>query len=96
MAKTTLQVWSWGVNDSAALGRVTNGVPDPDKLDEKLESDILESQPLHVQRLVDEDFRAVQVVAGDGVSVAISNMGHIRAWGSFRVCVPNTANETLC
>lgn len=38
-----------------------------------------------VQKLVDEKFRAVHVAAGDSVSVAISDVGQLRAWGSFRV-----------
>lgn len=32
-----------------------------------------------------EPFRAVRVAAGDSVSLAISDRGELRAWGSFRV-----------
>lgn len=45
----------------------------------------LETVPFVVERLVEEGFRAVQVAAGDSVSVAVSDKGKVRAWGSFRV-----------
>lgn len=38
-----------------------------------------------VQGLQDEDFKAIRVAAGDSVSLAISDRGELRAWGSFRV-----------
>jgi len=38
-----------------------------------------------VQGLNKDDFRAVAVAAGDGCSVAISDKGELRGWGSFRV-----------
>ena len=38
-----------------------------------------------VQTLVDENFRAVDISAGDSVSVALGHDGDLRAWGSFRV-----------
>ena len=59
--------------------------PDPDRPEFVLESEILESQPLVVQGLLDEGFRTVRVSAGDSVSVALSDRGELRAWGSFRV-----------
>lgn len=69
------------INDNAALGRVTNkpGVT----------SEELEATPMQVEHLDDdaggESFRAVRVAAGDSVSLAISDRGELRAWGSFRV-----------
>lgn len=81
----TFEVWSWGINDNASLGRPTVGVPDPDDSNEILEAEILETQPLVVQTLVDEEFRAVEVAAGDSVSVALGSEGQLRVWGSFRV-----------
>lgn len=45
----------------------------------------LESYPFVVETLEQEGFRAVQVAAGDSISVAISEKGELRAWGSFRV-----------
>lgn len=38
-----------------------------------------------VQSLRDEGFRTVRVSAGDSHTVAISDDGQLRAWGSFRV-----------
>ena len=32
-----------------------------------------------------EDFKAVRIAAGDGVSMAISDKGEVRSWGCFRV-----------
>lgn len=69
------QVWSWGINDNGVLGRVTEGVEGKD-------SDELESQPMLVEGL--EDFKAVRIAAGDGVSMAISDRGEVRSWGCFR------------
>ncbi|CAH7682448.1 regulator of chromosome condensation 1/beta-lactamase-inhibitor protein II, partial [Phakopsora pachyrhizi] len=74
------QVWSWGINDNAALGRKTEGI-------EGVEQEELESRPLRVEKLSEDDqsiFRAVRVEAGDSVSVAVSDRGELRAWGSFR------------
>ncbi|KIJ49704.1 hypothetical protein M422DRAFT_777621 [Sphaerobolus stellatus SS14] len=78
------KVWSWGINDNAALGRPTVDVPDPDKPDEQIEAEILETQPMVLDSLVEENFRAVEVAAGDSVSVALGEHGDLRAWGSFR------------
>ena len=83
----SLKVWSWGINDNASLGRPTNDVSDPDNPKETLEAEILETQPMVVQTLVDEKFRAVDVSAGDSVSVALGHDGDLRAWGSFRVSI---------
>ncbi|KAJ7639088.1 regulator of chromosome condensation 1/beta-lactamase-inhibitor protein II [Roridomyces roridus] len=69
-------VWSCGVNDDAALGRVTEGVPDPDST--------LTNVPHPIEALVDEKFRAVQVATGDSICVAVNEHGDLRAWGSFR------------
>ncbi|TDL26079.1 RCC1/BLIP-II [Rickenella mellea] len=77
-------VWSWGINDHASLGRPTSNVLDPDNPQEILEAEILETQPMILQSLVDEGFRAVDVAAGDSVSVALGDRGEIRVWGSFR------------
>lgn len=79
------QVWSWGINDNAALGRITTNVPKPDAPGETIPNEDLESYPFVVESLKKEGFRAVQVQAGDSVSVAVSDAGAIRVWGSFRV-----------
>lgn len=77
-------VWSFGVNDEGALGRVTTNVPNPEKEGEFLDVDELTSVPHPVQTLLDENFRAVKICAGDSVSAAISDKGELRVWGSFR------------
>ena len=60
-------------------------MPNPENEGEVLDSEVLQCQPMVVQSLVDEGFRAVKVVAGDSVSVALSSEGRLRVWGSFRV-----------
>ncbi|KAF8730311.1 hypothetical protein AX14_005655 [Amanita brunnescens Koide BX004] len=77
-------VWSCGNNDEAALGRVTQNVPDPENPDKQLDVDQLTSVPHPLQSLVDENFRAVLVAAGDNVSAAVSSEGELRVWGTFR------------
>lgn len=59
-------------------------VPDPENLGSTIEAEILETAPALVQYLVDEDFRAVKIAAGDSVSVALGIKGELRVWGSFR------------
>ncbi|KIY69747.1 RCC1/BLIP-II protein [Cylindrobasidium torrendii FP15055 ss-10] len=78
-------VWSCGLNDDAALGRDTAQVPDPEKPDAFLDVDELTAWPHPLQSLKDENFRAVQVVAGDSICAAVSAEGELRVWGSFRV-----------
>lgn len=67
------------INDNAALGRVTTK---PDVTSEELEA-----TPMQVEQLgtASEPFVAARVAAGDSVSLAISDHGDLRAWGSFRV-----------
>ncbi|WWC90461.1 uncharacterized protein L201_005396 [Kwoniella dendrophila CBS 6074] len=78
------RVRSWGINDNAALGRQTTNVADPNNPDSMIPNEDLETVPLVVESLEKEGFRAVKVAAGDSVSVAISDQGELRAWGSFR------------
>ncbi|KAG9035920.1 hypothetical protein FRB95_010323 [Tulasnella sp. JGI-2019a] len=74
------RVWSWGINDGAALGRVTAGKTDP-TTGEIIDADVFESTPGLVDLV---DFRAVSVAAGDSVGLALSDKGELRIWGSFR------------
>lgn len=73
------------MNDDAALGRITQDVPDPSNPGAFLNVDDLTSIPHPLQSLVDEGFRAVKVVAGDSICAAVSDKGELRVWGSFRV-----------
>ncbi|KAI6130339.1 regulator of chromosome condensation 1/beta-lactamase-inhibitor protein II [Pisolithus croceorrhizus] len=77
-------VWSCGVNDDAALGRITKDVPDPKNPGSSMDIDTLTAIPHPIQSLLDEKFRAVQITAGDSISAAISVDGELRVWGSFR------------
>ncbi|TIC00011.1 RCC1/BLIP-II [Wallemia mellicola] len=67
------KIWSWGVNDGMSLGRVT--------ADTGVEAEELETVPMKVDGL--DDFRAVNIAAGDYISLAIDEEGQMRAWGSF-------------
>jgi regulator of chromosome condensation len=67
------------------LGRQTDKVPDPNNAEHTLDRDVLESTPDVIQALVDCNFRAVRVAAGDSVSLALSDEGRVKYWGSFRV-----------
>ncbi|KAF8335878.1 regulator of chromosome condensation 1/beta-lactamase-inhibitor protein II [Cantharellus anzutake] len=78
------KVWSWGINDNAALGRPTVEIPDPSNPGKNFEPEELETQPKTVDTLVEDNFRAVKVAGGDSVSVALGSRGDIRVWGSFR------------
>ncbi|KZT24604.1 RCC1/BLIP-II protein [Neolentinus lepideus HHB14362 ss-1] len=77
-------VWSCGVNDEGALGRVTTDVPNPENPEETLDVDQLTATPYSLQTLIDEKFRAVKIAAGDNICAAISTEGELRVWGSFR------------
>ncbi|KAF4575118.1 hypothetical protein EYR36_006474 [Pleurotus pulmonarius] len=77
-------VWTCGVNDDAALGRVTTDVPDPENPGSFLSVDDLTSIPHPLQSLIDEKFRAVKIAAGDSISAAVSTEGELRVWGTFR------------
>lgn len=83
-------MWSCGANDNAALGRPTHFIADPKNDKQSIEVDVETSLPVTVpspiKSLVDEEFRAVRVYAGDSVSAAISDQGELRVWGTFRVC----------
>ncbi|KAJ7126264.1 regulator of chromosome condensation 1/beta-lactamase-inhibitor protein II [Mycena epipterygia] len=64
------KIWSFGLNDSLALGRLTKP---PD------------GKPDNVPELVPglDGFRATAIAASDNLSIAISETGELRAWGTF-------------
>ncbi|KAJ9104939.1 hypothetical protein QFC19_003734 [Naganishia cerealis] len=77
------RLWSWGVNDGGALGRLTDKVPVPGSSPETFaDRDTLESTPGLVQGL--DGFRVVRAAGGDSISLAISDKGQVKYWGSFR------------
>lgn len=91
------RLWSWGINDNAALGRQTTREAD-------IDAEVFETEPMPVEGLSPtgrgilpgsksegggtegevETFRATRIAAGDSVSVALSQDGQVRVWGSFR------------
>lgn len=73
------------MNDSGALGRIVDDVPDPEKPGEMLGRDTLECNPMQSEDPVDEGFRPVAISSGDSISVALGTNGTVRAWGSFDV-----------
>ncbi|KIK67820.1 hypothetical protein GYMLUDRAFT_92496 [Collybiopsis luxurians FD-317 M1] len=78
-------IWSCGLNDDAALGRITQNIPDPNNPGSFLDIDELTSIPHPLQSLVEEGFRAVKIASGDSICGAVSDQGELRVWGSFRV-----------
>jgi regulator of chromosome condensation len=75
------------VNDDAALGRITQDVPDPVNPGSFMDVDELTAYPHPLKTLVDENFRAVQIVSGDSICAAVSDQGELKVWGSFRVSI---------
>lgn len=91
------RVFSWGINDNACLGRETSR--DPNVETEEMETQPLPVEGLSPNGIgirggslssgggsegEVEKFRATRVAAGDSVSVALSDQGELRVWGSFR------------
>ena len=60
-------------------------MPDPENPGQKIDSEELESWPMAVAALEEEEFRAVKAIAGDSISIVVGEEGDVRAWGSFRV-----------
>lgn len=65
---------------------MTKDVPNPEKEGAFMDIDVLTSFPHPLQTLVEENFRAVSIAAGDSICAAVSSEGELRVWGSFRVC----------
>jgi regulator of chromosome condensation len=65
-------VWSFGLNDSLALGRPTKPPHgEPDNIPELV--------------LGLDGFRVTAIAASDNLSIAINETGELRAWGTFFV-----------
>lgn len=78
------------INDNAALGRLTSK---PDIESEELEANLYPVEGL--TGLNEEEFKAIRVAAGDSVSLAVSEQGEVKAWGSFRVRSLNSISVCL-
>jgi regulator of chromosome condensation len=70
------KIWSWGSNDSGALGRTTDADKDSAKKKEA-EPGLVEGLPA--------GYRATRVYGSDVASVAVSEQGLLHIWGQFRV-----------
>lgn len=70
-------ILSWGVNELGAIGRNTEATPDGQSTEE------LETQPLPVE-LSSPNFRPTRIACGDSFSLAVSDAGELRFWGSIR------------
>ncbi|EIM83961.1 RCC1/BLIP-II [Stereum hirsutum FP-91666 SS1] len=68
------KIRSCGVNDSMALGRKTQGIPGKDNAELEAEFDLVEGL---------DGFRTTFIAASDSCSIALSDKGELRAWGSF-------------
>lgn len=63
------EIWSWGCNDHAVLGRVTKG-------------DKESSTPGVISDLADKDI--VQISLGDYHMLCLESNGHVWSWGTYR------------
>ena len=80
------QIWTFGAYDNAELGRKTIEKVDGSKSVEVDEATSIPFYlPVPIQCLIDEGFRAVNVVLGDCIGVALGIDGQLRAWGTYRV-----------
>lgn len=74
--------YSWGVNDTFALGRSTIWKVDEDDEDEP-PMNPYESTP-HLVKFP-KGTMITRIAAGDNISVALTETGSVYAWGTFRV-----------
>lgn len=72
-------VYTWGVNDEGALGRPTSGTAW-----EGTAARDMDDPALPGRAQLPEGVRAVQVVAGDGFTFALTEDGEVYGWGQFK------------
>jgi len=77
----TGQLWSWGQNDSGALGRDTT--QRPEDVDEDNDINPLESTPAKVDFALSDGDEFVAISATDSASAAVTAAGYVYAWGTF-------------
>ncbi|PWW73881.1 hypothetical protein C7212DRAFT_359178 [Tuber magnatum] len=87
------RVYSWGVNDQCALGRVTTHTPptgvvssgDDGDSDNDGEEHLnpLESTPMLITGLP-EGTVVTRIAASDSISIAVTDAGRVYGWGTFR------------
>lgn len=72
------KIYSWGVNDLGALGRVTNSDDSNEEANE--------STPTPIDAIYfGKNTKFVQVIASDNASFALTDVGAVYGWGTFRV-----------
>lgn len=74
------RLWSWGQNDCGVLGRPTK--ESEDEIDDEWIINSKESTPKYVEG-VPESAIFVDVAASDNLSAAVTDEGHLYAWGTF-------------
>lgn len=74
------KLWSWGQNDTAALGR--NTVETEEEKAEENDLNGRESAPNRVEGIPDH-LVFVAIAATDSLSAAVTSDGHVWAWGTF-------------
>jgi regulator of chromosome condensation len=82
------RVFTWGVNDSKALGRDTSWREPSEGLpDDVADLNPLESTPASVplNTLSLESHRITQIAASDSATLGLTDDGRVFGWGSFRV-----------
>jgi regulator of chromosome condensation len=68
---------------------MTQSVPHPEVdgsfWDVDVETGAPDWQPVVIRHLSEAGFRAVKISAGNDISVALSEEGEVRMWGTFKV-----------
>ena len=87
------KVYTWGVNDLGALGRITEAKDeklkdaDADSSDSEDEDDVPLNEDESTPKLVEfpEGTVITRIAAGDSATIAVTNTGLVYGWGTFRV-----------
>lgn len=84
-------LWSWGANDSKALGRDTTqakvalkSVDESEDSDDDGDLNEAESTPGMVENLPSNGLKIVQLAATDNLSAVLYENGDVYTWGTFR------------
>lgn len=75
------RVYTWGVNDDYALGRLTKDQKDENG--DKIDNDLLEGTPSKVEGALSH-LRVTKVICSDNLTAAITDNGCCFTWGTFR------------
>jgi len=99
------KVYTWGVNDLGALGRITKAKDeklkdaDADSSDSEDEEEVPLNEDESTPKLVEfpEGTVITRIAAGDSLSLAVTNLGQVYGWGTFRVSplIPGIASFSM-